>query len=114
MIAKLGKFMEGVPYVKKVYYKLIGASDYYSAQPNMKKTMQNMLDSDKYIDPSIIKIPTQIIWGREDKFTPLKDAYKLKKAIAGSKLSIIDSAGHSPHATQPIEVANIIYDFIKN
>lgn len=112
-LAKLGKPLKSIPYVRQVFYKLIGATDYYKAKPNMKKTMQNMLSADKNIDLNNIKTPTEIIWGREDKLTPLSDAYKLKKAIPGSVLTVIDDARHSPHANHPQEVANVIYDFIK-
>ncbi len=41
-----------------------------------------------------VKIPTQILVGKEDKVTPLAAAQKMQELIADSQLHIIDGAGH--------------------
>ncbi|MBN2080514.1 MAG: alpha/beta hydrolase [Spirochaetes bacterium] len=43
-----------------------------------------------------IRIPTLIIWGKEDAWIPLDDAYKFKNEIGGSVLKVYDGAGHIP------------------
>lgn len=43
-----------------------------------------------------IKVPTLIIWGREDKVLPLKMGKKLHHLIKGSRLAIING-GHNAH-----------------
>ena len=107
-IAKAGKPIAKVPGAKKVFYKVIGARDYYEAPENMKQTMRNMLAADQKISLNAIKLPVTIIWGRDDTLTPLSDGQKMHKSIAGSSFHIIDEARHAPFYTHPEEVANII------
>jgi pimeloyl-ACP methyl ester carboxylesterase len=48
-----------------------------------------------------LKVPTTLIWGRDDGLLPVAYAEALQKKIAGSKLTIIDGAAHMPHRQQP-------------
>ena len=45
---------------------------------------------------SAIKVPTLIIWGREDALTPLAGGQMMAKEIAGSETVILDRCGHVP------------------
>lgn len=108
LIAKIGKPLGFIPGVKKVFYKLIGGMDYYNSPPNMKKTMQNMLNADKYIDLATINLPITIIWGKNDHITPLEDAYTMVQNLPQAKLHIIEHAKHSPQFTHPKQVAELI------
>lgn len=60
-----------------------------------------LLRSDWRDDLHKIKAPTLIIWGALDKVTPLKIGEAIKAAIPGSKLVIIDQAGHNVMWDQP-------------
>jgi pimeloyl-ACP methyl ester carboxylesterase len=112
IIAKAGKPLAKIPVVSKAFYKLIGAQDYRQAPPNMRATMQNMLNADQFIDLSKITIPVTLIWGAEDTATPLKDGRTMHKQIQGSQLHVIDGARHAPHATRAAQVADIITDVV--
>ena len=46
---------------------------------------------DQYSD---IKIPVLILWGEEDQWIPVEQAYTLQKRIPGSKLITVPQAGH--------------------
>ncbi len=113
ILSKVGKPLARVPLIKKVFYKLIGAKDYNTAPPNMKLTMQNMLNTDNDLDLSKVTMPTTLIWGREDKSTPIADGQKMQELIANSSLHIIDGAGHSPHTSHPEKVTEIIVSALK-
>ncbi|HSX47054.1 MAG TPA: alpha/beta hydrolase [Patescibacteria group bacterium] len=113
-VAKLGKPLAKVPLIKKVFYKLIGAKDYYRASEDMKQTMKNMLAADKQLDVSSIAVPVQLIWGADDTATPIADAKKLQARLAHATLDVIPGTGHSPHATHPSEVAAIIMKALKS
>lgn len=63
-------------------------------------------------DLAEIKVPTLIIWGSDDRLAPLEDGIKLSQVIAGSRLIIIDGAGHSPHSEAPRQVIREIRDFV--
>jgi pimeloyl-ACP methyl ester carboxylesterase len=97
-----------VPGIKKGFYKVIGAQDYYNAPENMKRTMQYMLNADNGIDLSRIEMPTVIIWGSNDKSTPLADGKKMHARIKGSTLNIIKGARHAPFSTHAEDVVKII------
>ena len=43
-----------------------------------------------------IKVPTLIVWGREDALTPLAEGKMLSTEIAGSEMVILDHCGHIP------------------
>lgn len=111
-IAKIGKVITSSETLKDLMYYLAGERDYQKAQPNMKKTMVNLTHHD--ITPFLKKIknPTLIIWGEEDKVTPLGDARLMNGLISNSKLEIIKNAGHSPFFTHPEKVVKIIKDDI--
>lgn len=112
IIAKVGKKLTSSKFFENALYKLARESDYKNAEPNVKQTMTNLISSDlKPILPRI-KIPVLIIWGREDKITPLSDGILMNNHIKNSKLEIIENARHSPMFTHPEGVAKIIYEYI--
>lgn len=56
------------------------------------------------------EVPTQIIWGREDRIIPAAQA----EALAGKlPVHILDSAGHLPHMEKAGEVNRLIAGFIR-
>lgn len=59
-----------------------------------------------------IKVPTQIIVGEQDFGTPVAAAELLHRAIAGSKLVIIDNAAHMPNIEQTETFDRCVLDFV--
>ncbi len=108
VIAKAGKPLAKIPVVNKAFYKLIGAQDYRQAPPNMRATMQNMLNADPTIDLTKITVPVTMIWGSDDTITPLKDGRAMHKLIKGSELHIVNGGRHAPQDTHAQQVADII------
>ena len=108
--AKTGKKITSNSSLRNLLYKLARENDYNQANLNMKKVIVGMITSDRLRNWSSIKTPTAIIWGEQDKTTPLSDGYYLNTKIQNSKLFIINSARHSPHFTHP----QIVSDYIKN
>jgi len=60
-----------------------------------------------------IKVPTLILWGREDKIVPLEVGNFLHQAISHSELAIIDQCGHMPHEEEPDKALAIVERFLK-
>ena len=58
---------------------------------------------------SAIKVPVQIIWGREDLVIPVAQAANLPPAIA---VTVLDGAGHMPHMEKSADANRLIADFI--
>jgi len=98
---------------KIVYRTLFPQSDYIFAEGVMREICLKVLSED--ISPlfSEIKLPTLIVWGKEDKITPLEDAYLMKEKIEGAKLEIIPHVKHTPHLEAPKILAEKIVQFIK-
>ncbi len=48
----------------------------------------------------IDKLPTLLIWGREDAVVPVSAGEAYNKAIAGSRLVVLDHCGHRPEIEQ--------------
>jgi pimeloyl-ACP methyl ester carboxylesterase len=61
-----------------------------------------------------IKLPTLIICGTNDALTPPKYSHYLNKAIEGSKLVLIEGAGHMVMREKPDEVNKAIEFFVMN
>ena len=106
--AKLFAPLKSIPALRKLVHKLIGANDYERAPENMKKTLDNMINSDKNLDLSSIKIPIEIIWGKDDMITPLRQGEKLHQLLTNSRITVVDGWNHSPYFTHKDELAKEI------
>lgn len=61
-----------------------------------------------------IKVPTLIVWGRNDTEVPLKIAHEMNNLITGSKLIVMDGVGHNAHLENPDLFYGVIKNFIEN
>jgi pimeloyl-ACP methyl ester carboxylesterase len=59
-------------------------------------------------------LPTLIIWGAEDRIIPVEHAYTARAAIPGSRLEIIEGAGHYPHCEAPERFVDTLTEFIES
>jgi abhydrolase domain-containing protein 6 len=113
-LAKMGKKVTKSEKLKNLLYKFARESDYNQAPEVMKRTMENLINVDLTNDLDKIDTKTLIIWGEEDKTTPIKDAYLFNEKLKNSKLKIIKNAKHSPQFTKVDIVSKLITDFIKS
>lgn len=58
------------------------------------------------------RMPTLIVWGDQDNMIPVSHAYAAHEAISGSRIEIIEGAGHFPHVEEPMRFVEILADFI--
>lgn len=58
------------------------------------------------------ELPTQLIWGDNDKIIPVEHGIAAHEAMPGSRLDILPGVGHYPHAEAPEAVARIFEDFL--
>ncbi|MEK7167193.1 MAG: alpha/beta hydrolase [Patescibacteria group bacterium] len=117
ILAKVGKIITLFPpfifwrkRLRKKLYNMAG-SDYFLSG-KLKNTFLNVIKEDLKLCASKITIPTLLIWGDQDKATPLNDGKCLSKIISNSKLEIISNTGHFVHQENPQKVAEIISKFI--
>jgi pimeloyl-ACP methyl ester carboxylesterase len=62
---------------------------------------------------SQIKVPTLLIWGKNDKVTPPFVAEDFHKLITNSELAFIDQCGHAPMMEVPKAFNEILEKFLK-
>jgi len=66
--------------------------------------------SDKLLN---IKVPSLLIWGRNDTITPPFVAEKFKELLPNARLEFIDKCGHAPMMEQPELFNKILEDFLE-
>ena len=60
-----------------------------------------------------IDIPVLIVWGQQDSWISVENAYRFNSLIKGSELALIQKAGHVPMEEQPEIVNEEIIRFLK-
>lgn len=112
-LAKIGKLITKNEKIRKVFYKFVGEKDYNEANDFTKQTMKNLIKIDSLPSAKIINIPTLLVWGSDDRVTPLSDAKKLAHSLEYGTLDVVLGAKHSPQFTHIKEVFNSISNFYK-
>lgn len=117
-IAKFFKKFSFLPFyslIRKIFYRtIIRKSDYFYTQGVMKETYLKIISEDLSSYLSRISVSTFIVWGKNDRLTPVKDAYLMKEKIAGAKLEIIPNIKHNPHFEAPEILVEKILNFLKS
>ena len=61
-----------------------------------------------------IKVPTLIVWGKNDQITPPTVAYEFEEHLENARLVFLDRCGHTPPIERPIQFSEIARDFLEN
>jgi pimeloyl-ACP methyl ester carboxylesterase len=59
-----------------------------------------------------IRVPTLIVWGREDRVIPAAESERLRSRIAGSRLVVLPDAGHLSQREQPQAFSRVVAEFV--
>ena len=59
-----------------------------------------------------IAAPVMFVWGAEDPLFPLAHAHRAHAALPGSRLAVIEGAGHTPQAERPDEFNRVVGRFL--
>ncbi|HEY7268695.1 MAG TPA: alpha/beta hydrolase, partial [Dehalococcoidia bacterium] len=59
-----------------------------------------------------IDVPTLLVWGTSDGLVPLPYAHAFNEMIAGSRLALLEEAGHLPMLEQPAEFQRTVLEFL--
>jgi pimeloyl-ACP methyl ester carboxylesterase len=63
---------------------------------------------------SMLDVPILIVWGREEKSIPLAVGEEMHRILKGSRLEILDQAGHCAHDDQSTIFNQLILDFLES
>lgn len=83
------------------------AGDYARSNDYQKRVLHQILKYNLGLKLHLIKVPTEIIWGSEDRVIPYTGKH-LVETIPDARLYIIYGSGHLPHLTHPTKLAAVL------
>lgn len=118
-VAKTGKAIFSFPILlhvqmaaQNLLYRIIKEEDYLKAG-KLKESFKIIVEEDlKPILPSI-SVPTLIVWGEKDTFTPLSHGKLFHQLIPYSKLVVIPHVGHFSYLENPEMFNEEVEKFLK-
>ncbi len=98
---KFAKKMAKLPVINKFtaglitkYFNRNASEDYKKASPRMRGILSKVVNEDlRHLLPSI-KAPTLLIWGAQDKVTPLESGQLMEQLIPDAGLVVFEESGH--------------------
>jgi len=109
--AKLGKLIFSLPLLKslaapakQLLYKSAQEADYLKSTPTMKQTMKIIVKEDQQANLRKITVPTLVLWGQQDKITPLSQGKLTAKLITNSTLAVFPQTTHGLPFQKPQSV----------
>ena len=111
-VAKIGKVIFPFDVGRAVLHKFAREKDYVQASPIMRETMRNVLADEILLDLPKIRVETLIIWGDQDKATPVTHAEVMSAKIPHSQLHFISGARHSPQFTHVHQAVERVRSFL--
>ena len=88
-----------------------GSADYKQASPIMRQSMVIALKTDVTPLLSRIRVPTLLVWGKDDTATPLRDAKIMEKHIPDAGLVVLDG-GHYAFAESFARFGRVLDSFL--
>jgi pimeloyl-ACP methyl ester carboxylesterase len=58
------------------------------------------------------KLPTLVVWGRQDAIVPVSAAEVYQRSIPGSRLAVLEQCGHHPEIEQADEFVRLVQTFL--
>lgn len=117
-LVRIAKALTSIPPLSRLQSplrKLLGgrftSPDYRQAK-ELKETFALVVDEHLGDDVRKIRVPTLLIWGENDKQTPVADARAFHQHIPGSQLFVIPGADHFVYRQQPSAVARLMQTFL--
>jgi pimeloyl-ACP methyl ester carboxylesterase len=59
-----------------------------------------------------VRVPTLIVWGRNDRVIPAADALEFERHLSDSELVVFDHTGHVPMAERPVRFNRLLERFM--
>ncbi len=93
--------------------QLLGSKDYKEATPIMRQSLVYLVNEDLQSELENIMVPTLLIWGEQDKQTPIEDAEIMQRLIPNAMLLKIEGSTHYVFLEKPDYVNEKIKAFLK-
>jgi len=97
-------------FVQQVFVNHMRNNDAYTIQ----RTMAGFASENQFEDKKLasVRVPTLVVWGREDELLSLAYGEKLRDSIPGAKMVVFDQCGHVPQIEKPQEFNRAVVDFL--
>lgn len=121
ILAKIGKLFFSVPplsmfqdSVRKWFYYVAGARDFYRAQGVMRDTFKIIVLQELENAMKHVTVPTLLIWGELDTICPTFIAQKMHLVISSSTLQLIPSTTHALPFKEPKLFSKSVDEFLQH
>jgi len=116
---KLGKRLKNISWIDRLFHlqerqKNAGSEDYRALSGVMRATFVKVVNEDLTPRLENIQNSTLLIWGSEDKDTPLYMAEKMEKSIPDAGLVKLEGAGHFSYLDQYPAFCAVLRSFLAN
>lgn len=120
-LAKVGKilflippFSFFAPWARKILYACVGEWDYYKTEGVMRQTFKRIINENLSPFLGKINLPTLLLWGENDKVTPVPLAHFLKEKIPQAKIKIVENGTHCfPYDKQSEVFVKEVVEFLR-
>lgn len=94
-------------------WKALGSGDYRQLSGVMRMTFVKTVT--EYLEPCLPEIPHEVLllWGQNDRATPLYQARRMEEGIEQAALVVMDHAGHYAFLDRPSHFASIAKAFFE-
>ena len=94
-------------------YEAEGYADAYLATVRSLGSPRSLIGMDVSRRLDHLEVPVLLIWGANDPLFPLEQARRALDLIPGSRLAVIEGAGHTPQAERPEEFNKQLAAFLR-
>jgi len=96
--------------LRKVFTDKLSTKDGYT----VRSTLSNPALGAERLDDKLgnIKVPTLVVWGKEDKLLPISSGERYASGIAGAKLVSFEKCGHAPPVEKTEEFVGAVTAFL--
>ncbi|MDR1405726.1 MAG: alpha/beta hydrolase, partial [Prevotellaceae bacterium] len=100
--------------LREFIIKIAGSDDYKNATPRMREVLKKIIAEDLRTFAGKIAVPTLLIWGANDRETPVATGRDFNTVIPASKLEILPDCGHYAFLEKKDVFLELILDFFEN
>lgn len=121
LLAKIGGLIFKLPplnlfsdWVRRWYYYVVGAKDFFRAEGSMRETFKNVVQEELVSAMQSVNRPCLLLWGEYDVIVPTVIAKRMVEVLPNAKLYIIPEADHGVPFKQPEVFAKYVNTFLNS
>jgi pimeloyl-ACP methyl ester carboxylesterase len=97
--------------VRNAVKYFFGATDYQKSESKMQRIMKKILAEESLSSLNYISIPTIVVWGTKDLYTPIDNANKVVSNLQQGELVVYDGSHHRLQLVASERLASDVVEF---